>query len=131
MGERHWTDEYLAYLRSSGWKKRRKAIIASRGHRCERCKQFRFGKGELHLHHLSYARLGRERDGDLLLVCCYCHEAADQERAARSARAATHALWAARFNGWATARYGEDWECHYDPWELEEEFEDFLERVEG
>lgn len=64
-------EEYAAYLKSPQWKAKRKRLIALRGSRCEICGCTE----ELHLHHLSYARLFDEHDTDLAVVCRGCHAA--------------------------------------------------------
>jgi hypothetical protein len=73
-------DEYELYLRSRTWRQLRCRLIVSRGGACEHC-----GRGYLvvlELHHRTYATLGCERDGDLLVLCPPCHELADQLRRA-------------------------------------------------
>jgi hypothetical protein len=68
------------YLRSPHWRTRRARAIALAGGRCERC-----GKpGRLEVHHLTYKRLGRERDRDLRALCHPCHRLADRSRRAGS-----------------------------------------------
>jgi hypothetical protein len=68
------------YLRSPHWRARRARAIALAAGRCERC-----GKpGRLEVHHLTYKRLGRERDRDLRALCHRCHQIAEQRRRAGS-----------------------------------------------
>src|SRR3972149_4064096 len=123
-----YTEDSLRYFRSSQWRKFRKYIIAERGNKCQRCGLYRFGKGELHVHHLRYDRLKREIPEDVQVICRHCHEFADQERHEYNQARSLNALEEARFYGWAQARYGDDWE-RMDPHELEEEFDEFLEMV--
>ena len=61
---------YEEVLCSALWWERREEIIEVRGAMCERCGMDRV---ELELHHLTYARLGDESDGDLELLCGECH----------------------------------------------------------
>jgi 5-methylcytosine-specific restriction endonuclease McrA len=56
---------------SAAWRRRRWAVIRRAGRRCQRCGAC----GSLDVHHLTYARLGRERPGDLVAVCAPCHGA--------------------------------------------------------
>lgn len=71
-------DEYELYLRSQHWRQLRRRLIVSRGGACELCgRDFLV---VLEVHHRTYATLGRERDGDLLVVCPPCHELADEQR---------------------------------------------------
>ncbi|KKK81746.1 hypothetical protein LCGC14_2810350 [marine sediment metagenome] len=60
---------YLVYLKSPVW--RRKAARLKRKRKCcEVC-----GRGNrLHVHHLTYERIGQERPSDLIVLCEDCHE---------------------------------------------------------
>lgn len=65
----HWTKEaYQVYLTQPHWQEIRKKMY-SRYNRCQMCKS----KDKLNIHHLTYRRLGREQDEDLIVVCEYCH----------------------------------------------------------
>jgi hypothetical protein len=73
-------DEYELYLRSQAWRRLRCRLIVARGGACEGC-----GRAYLvvlELHHRTYATLGCERDGDLLVLCRSCHELAERARTA-------------------------------------------------
>lgn len=61
-------DSYAAYLRSPHWQAlRRQALdLARRRCPCGACTG-------LQVHHLTYARLGAERLGDLAVLCRGCH----------------------------------------------------------
>ena len=61
--------EYQDYLKSEHWQKTRKATLADRNYRCEKCG----GSGPLHVHHLTYANLGAEWPEDLQVLCEFCH----------------------------------------------------------
>ena len=67
------------YLRSPHWRARRSQAIGRAGGRCERCG----ARGRLEVHHLTYKRLGRERDRDLRALCHRCHRLADRRRRLR------------------------------------------------
>lgn len=60
---------YAVYLRTSYWKRMRVKILQRDGGKCVRC-----GKAAVQIHHLTYARLGREDDQDLVSVCGTCHQ---------------------------------------------------------
>lgn len=120
------SDEYKQYIASAAWRKRRTLLLKERGNRCERCGIFRFGRGELQIHHLTYERLGAERKDDLQVVCCFCHDAADRERAEKTATRNAESLWNARVDGWARAKYGDDWGNWYQG-DVDAEFEEWLE----
>ena len=74
---RAWYRE--VYLRSPHWRARRSQAIGRAGGRCERCG----ARGRLEVHHLTYKRLGRERDRDLRALCHRCHRLADRRRRLR------------------------------------------------
>jgi hypothetical protein len=103
---------YNVAIRSCHWRELRVIVLRRRGARCERCgKQWAPGcLPKLELHHLTYERLGQEREADVILVCPTCHEKADTERAAAGCRRSAEALYWARLDGWATKVYGDDWD---------------------
>lgn len=65
-----WRETYLAYMRSPEWRAFRDRILAERGRKCQRCGSIR---GVMHVHHLTYWRLGHERDTDVEVICADCH----------------------------------------------------------
>ena len=71
---------YDAYLKSSRWERVRDRAIRMAGKQCQQCgKQADRGKNGqptgLNVHHLSYDRLGAEKDDDLIVLCRGCHAA--------------------------------------------------------
>ena len=61
--------QYSSYIKSKTWKRRSDKAKAEAGGRCSKC-----GKAtSLNTHHKTYARLGREKDGDLIILCRRCH----------------------------------------------------------
>jgi hypothetical protein len=62
---------YSAYLRSPHWLLMRTRARRRAGYRCQRCES---DASRLEVHHLTYARLGWERDSDLIVLCEPCHE---------------------------------------------------------
>ena len=65
-------EAYRRYLRSDAWAGRRERALRRAGGRCGRC-----GAGvPTEVHHLTYERLGDERDDDLLALCAPCHRGA-------------------------------------------------------
>lgn len=70
---------YQEYLTTRAWWDKRERIFSLRGDDrgpfCEDCKRVRKG---LTLHHLTYARVRRERQADLRILCSYCHRRAHQ-----------------------------------------------------
>lgn len=106
---------YGAYIASDRWAARRERYFASHPRKCAVCGS----KASLELHHLSYERLGRERDDDLAPLCHRCHAAvhlvADSllprcgelsrmrlglEKTAESKITATLKKWAKEAAGW-------------------------------
>lgn len=68
-GQRVDPDEYENYMRSPTWATRRAQFIAT-----QRVVECPCGStDDLHVHHITYERLGAEADDDLLLVCQRCH----------------------------------------------------------
>jgi hypothetical protein len=61
-------DGYPHYLASPHWHERRRRAFGLAGGICIGCER----KAE-HIHHRTYARLGQERDEDLVAVCHDCH----------------------------------------------------------
>lgn len=62
---------YELYLRSDAWREQRSAAIRRAGGACEDC-----GRSflvVLEVHHLTYANLGAELEGDLMALCHACH----------------------------------------------------------
>jgi hypothetical protein len=62
--------DYKTYLQSSEWRRQRDRALTRAAFRCERCSS----KRRLHVHHLSYERLGHEWDQDLEVLCETCHQ---------------------------------------------------------
>lgn len=83
---------YLSYMDSAAWRKKREERIAIDGGRCMDCG----ASGRLHVHHLSYRRLGYELMGDLVTVCHSCHETRHGRAFGRSSQAARRAEKKAR-----------------------------------
>lgn len=92
-------DRYTAYINSPQWKRRCARAIARAGDRCQRCGFTKYSR-RLEVHHLTYARLGHERDEDLIVVCHECHVAADQERVQVEERKQRRGPMAAGFTAW-------------------------------
>lgn len=61
---------YADYLRSDMWRWKRNKLFAMRGRKCEKCGETKL----LHIHHLTYERLGHERFTDLMILCSNCHK---------------------------------------------------------
>ena len=118
-----WRVRYQAYLLSDTWARKRRLMLKWAKGKCEECGD-RFA---LEVHHRTYAHLGNEPRKDLAVLCPPCHRKADVMREARVAAD----RWDRRLDGWATKKYGEDWDRCYDWEEIEEEFDAWLERNEG
>lgn len=67
---------YAAYLRSPTWQAQRQRALA-RGAALSALR--RAPTGKLHVHHVTYARLGQEA-GDLAVLCPACHAAVHGRR---------------------------------------------------
>jgi hypothetical protein len=62
--------EYAEYLASPEWRVRRDRAVARAEGRCQLCNSAK----HLNVHHRTYARIGRERPTDLIVLCRECHE---------------------------------------------------------
>src|SRR5688500_2743238 len=104
---------YLAYLRSSAWRRQRRAALERAGGRCQHPGCFRSSLGgPLHVHHVSYSRLGSERPEDLIVLCREHHEMADEQRAERVQR--DRQAWLRRVDAWARKVAGSNWRWFFD-----------------
>lgn len=115
--------EYRDYLASLEWAMKRSQALLRVGGKCQRCG----ATSETHVlqvHHLNYDRLGGESPEDLLVVCVPCHDHEDMVRQ----QVASTQRWNRRLDGWASKKYGEDWEDSGDADRIEEEFHDWVER---
>lgn len=61
--------EYVEYIKSPAWKKKRQELFDLRGECCEQC-GFEY---YLHVHHLTYENFGNEKMEDLKILCYHCH----------------------------------------------------------
>ena len=60
---------YTAYMQSPKWAATRQTILHRDRYRCRACR----ARHRLHVHHLTYTRLGAERPADLVTLCQRCH----------------------------------------------------------
>jgi len=66
-------DTYQDYLRTTHWSVMRKKIKAKYKGKCACC-GFTAKDEIMHVHHLTYERVGKERLTDLVLLCESCHK---------------------------------------------------------
>jgi hypothetical protein len=125
--------EYIEYRKSPGWKITRAYMIKRVGGGCQQC----HSSTRLQVHHRTYERLGRELPEDLLVLCEFCHKIEDRRRKDEIAAEIAHnsemaeiAYENARLHGWASKKYGEDWADYMDTEQVQEEFDNWLERRE-
>lgn len=78
---------YQDYMDSRAWAQRKIVYWQAHDRRCRRCAN----DVAVQLHHLSYERMGREPDEDLMPLCQRCHSLAHQHHreVGGSLRAAT------------------------------------------
>lgn len=62
---------YQAYLRSAHWQRVKDRYYKTHKYKCTHCRC----RKNLHLHHLTYKRIGCERMTDLIYLCARCHAA--------------------------------------------------------
>ncbi len=113
--------EYIEYLKSDAWKLKRLSKIQSVGYKCQRCNAT---DKLLQVHHLTYDRLGHERMDDLKVVCLDCHEVEDVERKIQ----ANQRHYSKAMDTYASKKYGEYWHDRRDSEQIQEEFDNWLER---
>lgn len=75
--ERPANFDYQTYLASREWSLLREQVRQRSGDRCEHCV---YAKQQA-VHHLTYARIGKELLADLMAVCNDCHEFLSGKRA--------------------------------------------------
>lgn len=61
--------EYEAYLASPEWAEKRTSVLRKADWICQCCEHFKATE----VHHITYARIGREANSDLMAVCSFCH----------------------------------------------------------
>jgi len=66
----NFESRYKAHMKSYSWARFRAKIISDRK-KCEHCGADNVG---FHVHHITYARFGREKPADVRLLCVPCHE---------------------------------------------------------
>jgi hypothetical protein len=70
MEDQTQREKYHAYLQTPEWAEKRQAALEDAGQRCQLCNS----PSALNVHHRTYERVGRERLGDLTVLCRRCHE---------------------------------------------------------
>lgn len=62
---------YKKYMGSETWVRKKYAYFGAYGKKCQACGT---GVGPIHVHHMTYDRLGRELLTDLCGLCDPCHK---------------------------------------------------------
>jgi hypothetical protein len=80
--------QYERYMASDHWKARKDRYFRTHEKRCAACGSV----DEVQLHHLSYEKMGREPNDDLMPLCQICHSLVHEYHQAvgGALRAATH-----------------------------------------
>ena len=68
-GMKRGRPNYFAYIESPAWQSKRQEAFRKYGRKCSVCGS----EANLHVHHKTYVRLGRERLRDLQILCADCH----------------------------------------------------------
>ena len=58
------------YLLSPEWATKRKAVLKAANYECQMCNS----ATDLHVHHINYKSLYREKPSDLVCLCSHCHK---------------------------------------------------------
>ena len=115
--------QYKDRISSAEWFQLCCRLKRERGNKCDRCgKHYPF----LEVHHLTYARLGNERDSDLEVLCNDCHTVADYERKEQKKETREKRMMA-----WACTVYGDNWKQRYNTDFIKQEYSKFLGRMSG
>lgn len=77
---------YAQYLRTAHWQRVRELALEQAGHTCDLCGQ----RHQLEVHHRTYARLGFERQSDVIVLCHECHRDHHRALVLRAIRATEH-----------------------------------------
>lgn len=64
-------NEYVKYLRSDKWKRKRLALGFKRNFTCELCGSY--SKDSFEVHHKTYTHIFKEPLSDLMFLCPECH----------------------------------------------------------
>lgn len=77
--------QYVAYLKSEKWKRKRLAKAFQCKFTCERCK--RYSRDAFEIHHKTYVHVFKEPLSDLMFLCPECHRILEvQKRRERKLR---------------------------------------------
>lgn len=87
-GRAYFSARYLRYMGSKTWATRRARYFRTHARQCRACGAK--PPEHIQLHHLTYERLGAERNMDLCALCQSCHQAVH-----KLARQRRIELWAA------------------------------------
>lgn len=119
-----WGKVYESYLKSDIWVEIRAQAINRASGKCENCG---LKYGSLHVHHKSYKHIGGNELPEELKALCYpCHLIADRKREILVDERRKKGRYQARLDGFASRKYGDDWEFDHDEDEIEVEFIAFL-----
>jgi RNase P subunit RPR2 len=113
--------EYQAYIGSVEWFKLCSRLKQERGNHCDRCGRY---YPFLEVHHVTYARLGHEKDSDLRVLCHDCHTVEDYEY--REKKQDTQEK---RFQSWMITVYGKTWRQRMTEDKGRNEYKAFINRV--
>lgn len=67
---------YYEYINSDEWKQKRNDALERANNKCSECGS----EHDLHVHHLTYKRLGRELPEDLQVLCADCHAIVHEDK---------------------------------------------------
>lgn len=71
-------NQYVNYLRSDKWKRKRLAKAFQCNFTCERCKSY--CKDAFEIHHKTYIRVFKEPLSDLMFLCPNCHRILEAQK---------------------------------------------------
>ncbi len=96
--------DYRAYIKSPAWHKRARSAKKQAKGRCQVC----YSDSELHAHHRTYERLGKELASDLVALCARCHGIFHRRLPGEISPDLAKAEWEAMFVEWGVYKWSED-----------------------
>ena len=70
--------EYVRYLRSDKWKRKRMALGFKRNFTCELCGTY--ARDAFEVHHKTYEHIYKEPLSDLMFLCPHCHRVLEAQK---------------------------------------------------
>lgn len=93
---REWRSRYETHLRSDKWRELCRQVKKRDRNLCQECLRASVRTVGVHVHHLTYERMGDELLADLVLLCLDCHEDIHPHMRNREAAKSAVSKWFSR-----------------------------------